>query len=243
MKWGLPILQDEIKRVKPKIIVCLGKPVFDLLHDVKISFDDAHGGWFWSEEYKAFLYVMYAPGVLIGKPEYYEQFKVDFEEVHRQLCRVRDGKIDEHPIRYSVIRDDVTLRDWVAQMQEEGHKLFAVDCEWHGRNYLDGKLRTIQFAWTESDAVVIEFRDEQNWFSFQIEGELKNDPFEMTLTRPGLGEFGPGTESITDVAVAEAEVKALDDDPNTPQWIKEANQKALQEAKQRAFGPIEDDPP
>ena len=25
LKWGLPILMDEIKRVKPKIIVCLGK--------------------------------------------------------------------------------------------------------------------------------------------------------------------------------------------------------------------------
>jgi hypothetical protein len=183
MKWGLPILQDEIKRVKPKIIVCLGKPVFDLLSDVKVAFDDAHGGWFWSEEYKAFLYVMYSPNTLVGKPEYYEQFKIDFEEIHRQLTRLRDGSIDELPVRYEVIRDEQSLRDWVSQINsiadaewpgrfdDDGNRLFAVDCEWHGRTYLDGNLRTIQFAWTDSDAVVIEFRNEQNEWSFQIDGE------------------------------------------------------------------------
>jgi hypothetical protein len=183
MKWGLPILQDEIKRAKPKIIVCLGKPVFDLLSDVKVAFDDAHGGWFWSDEYKAFLYVMHSPNTLVGKPEYYEQFKIDFEEIHRQLARLRDGKIDELPVRYEVIRDEQSLRDWVSQINsipdaewpgrfdDDGNRLFAVDCEWHGRTYLDGNLRTIQFAWTDSDAVVIEFRNEQNEWSFQIDGE------------------------------------------------------------------------
>jgi hypothetical protein len=187
MKWGLPILQDEIKRVKPKIIVCLGKPVFDLLSDVKVAFDDAHGGWFWSEEYKAFLYVMYSPNTLVGKPEYYEQFKIDFEEIHRQLTRLRDGSIDELPVRYEVLRDEQSLRDWVSQINstpdaewpgrfdDDGNRLFAVDCEWHGRTYLDGKLRSIQFAWTDSDAVVIEFRDEQTEWSFQIDGEIEDD--------------------------------------------------------------------
>lgn len=187
LRWGLPILQDEIKRVKPKIIVCLGKPVFDLLSDVKIAFDDAHGGWFWSDEYHAFLYVMYAPNLLVGKPEYYEQFRIDFDEIHRQLCRLKEGGISEIPVRYSVIRDEESLRDWVAMLQDtpddewpgkfddEGNRLFAVDCEWHGRNFLDGNLRTIQFAWTDSDAVVVEFRDEQNCFSFKIENEIEDD--------------------------------------------------------------------
>lgn len=255
MKWGLPMLQDEIKRTKPKIIVCLGKPVFDLLSDVKVAFDDAHGGWFWSEEYKAFLYVMYSPNTLVGKPEYYEQFKIDFEEIHRQLTRLRDGSIDELPVRYEVLRDEQSLRDWVSQINsipdaewpgrfdDNGNRLFAIDCEWHGRTYLDGNLRTIQFAWTDSDAVVIEFRDEQNEWSFQIDEELKNDQFEMLLMRPGLGDMTPGQELIHEVSVAESEVKALDEDPDVPLWIKTNNAQAMQAAKVKAFGPIEDDLP
>jgi hypothetical protein len=36
-----------------------------------------------------------------------------------------------------------------------------------------GKLRTIQFAWTEGDAVVVEFRDDPNCFSFQLDAETE----------------------------------------------------------------------
>ncbi len=250
MKWGLPILQDEIKRVKPKIIVCLGKPVFDLLYDGKISFDDAHGGWFWSKEYNAYLYVMYAPSLLVGKPEYYEQFRVDFTEVHRQLKRMQDGGISELPVNYTVIRDEVSLRDWVAQMEEEGRKLFAVDCEWHGRNYLDGKLRTIQFAWSDTDAVVIEFRDENNCFTFHIENEgglLLNGrgEFSVTLEKPYLGE-GHSTgvsELINDEALAEETVTDIANLPGVDPNIIGRNYKALREAKLVFHGPIEDDLP
>jgi DNA polymerase I-like protein with 3'-5' exonuclease and polymerase domains len=84
-------------------------------------------------------------------------------------------------VRYDVIRDEQSLRDWVGRMEEiyddripgvdPDHMLFAVDCEWHGRTHVDGQLRTIQFAWTESDAVVIEFRNEQNEWGFELDEE------------------------------------------------------------------------
>jgi DNA polymerase I-like protein with 3'-5' exonuclease and polymerase domains len=145
-------------------------------------------------------------------------------------------------------KDDVALRDWVAQMEEEGHKLFAVDCEWHGKNYLDGKLRTIQFAWSESDAVVIEFRDENNWFTFQIENEGGVGPFgpsafSVTITRAGFGTQTHIDEEITDEDEAEQAVRDIAEFAATPEWIKEKNAKALAEAKRAAHGPIEDDLP
>lgn len=49
------------------------------------------------------------------------------------------------------------------------------NCEWHGKTSVDGQLRTIQFAWTESDAVVIEFRNEQNEWSFDHSPEMIDD--------------------------------------------------------------------
>jgi uracil-DNA glycosylase family 4 len=118
LKWGLPILMDEIKRTKPKIIVCLGKQAFDLLSDRKIGFDDAHGGWFWSTEAQAHLYLMYAPYSLVGKPELYETFRVDFMEIARKKKLLDGEDIQDIPVRYDVIRDEQSLRDWVARMEE-----------------------------------------------------------------------------------------------------------------------------
>jgi len=185
LNWGLPVLMDEIKRVKPKIIVCLGKPVFDMLSDTKIGFDDAHGGWFWSSEANAHLYVTHSPGALIGKPDLYEVFRVDFQEVERKRRILEGGDINDVPVRFEVLRSEQQLRDWLSLMEEadpwpgitddNGNKILSVDCEWHGRTHVDGNLRSIQFAWTESDAVVVEFRDEQNEWIFQIDEELEDD--------------------------------------------------------------------
>ena len=168
MKWGMPILEDEIARVKPKIIVCLGKPAFDMLGDTKISFKDAHGGWFYSARYEAHLYVMNAPYSLVTKPELYEGFRIDFAEIKRKYDIIQGRPIKDEPIRYSILDSLDKVNEWVDKMIAEGFRLFSTDCEWHGRTYFDMDLRTIQFAWTESDAVVVEFRDENNKWSFDL---------------------------------------------------------------------------
>lgn len=86
-------------------------------------------------------------------------------------------------MRFEVIRDEQALRDWAdyidnldpwpGLLDDDGNKLIGVDCEWHGRQHVDGQLRTIQFAWTESDAVVLEFRNEKNEWSFELEAATK----------------------------------------------------------------------
>lgn len=186
LKWGLPILMDEIKRVKPKIIVCMGKHAFDLLSDRKIGFNDAHGGWFWSTEANAHLYLMYSPYMLVAKPELHEVFRIDFTEIKRKKDILAGADIGEIPWRFEVLRDEQSLRDWVFRMQDladnewpgpldaHGHKLIGVDGEWHGRTHVNGNLRTIQFAWSESDAVVVEFRNERNEWSFELDPETED---------------------------------------------------------------------
>ena len=70
-------------------------------------------------------------------------------------------------------------------MQEGQFKLYSVDCEWHGNTHIDGQLRSIQFAWSNSDGVYIRFRDESNKYAFEggdyedvgeVLGELLNEP-------------------------------------------------------------------
>lgn len=182
MKWGMPVLEDEIRRVKPKIIVCMGKHVYDMVGPQKISFDDAHGCWFWSDEYKAHMYVMHAPWTLITRPEHYETFRIDFKEVARRKEFLdHGGNITGRPFQFQVIRTQEELEDWLDHLESlaegdqwpglrdrHGNPMLSVDCEWHKRTHIDGQLRTIQFAWSETDAVVIEFRSEKNEWSFEL---------------------------------------------------------------------------
>jgi uracil-DNA glycosylase family 4 len=201
MKWGLPILEDEIKRVKPKIIVCLGKHVFDMLSPQKISFDDAHGFWFWAEEYQAHLYVMYAPSLLVGCPEYYEMFRIDFKEVaRRKEILDNGGLITGQTFTHQVINSMDELEDWLDHLEtlveedrwpglrdEWGNPLLSVDAEWHGKTHIDGKLRTIQFAWSETEAVVIAFRDEKTEWSFEMGEDERPALLSFELVPPDEG--------------------------------------------------------
>lgn len=199
LRWGMPVLLDEITRVKPKIIVCLGKQAFDMLSDEKISFKDAHGCWFWSSIAKAHIYLMYNPYALVSKPEMYEVFRIDFKEISRRKELLDQGlEIGDAQMNWEVIRDMQSLEDWADRLMElheadawPGHKtdeglpLVAVDCEWHGKVYIDGDLRTIQFAWSETDAVSIEFLDETKNWSF----DLDDDSYDSNIVEDLAGKY------------------------------------------------------
>ncbi|GAA5497473.1 hypothetical protein Rhal01_03669 [Rubritalea halochordaticola] len=161
LKWGLPVLQDEIKRVKPKIIVCLGKAAYDMLSPEKISMKDAHGCWIWSEEYEAFLYLMYNPVLLLAKPEVREMFRVDLMEIKRRYDVLMGNPVHTQEVREHVIRTAHELKLWVLDRMTDKDQLFSLDCEWHGSTHVDGDLRSVQLAWNEEDAAYIRFMDDQ----------------------------------------------------------------------------------
>lgn len=214
MRWGLPIVEDEIERVKPKIIVCMGKPVFDLLYPENVKFADAHGCWFWSEQYNAHMYVMHAPYTLIGKPDFYETFRVDFREIMRRKELLDAGEdITGEKINFQVIDNEQDLLDWLSHLEElangcveaqgadewpgrrdeNGNPLLSVDCEWHGKTHVDGELRTMQVAWSDTDAVVIEFLDEEKNWSFQLDSE----PWDYERDIALFCQYGKPDKSVT----------------------------------------------
>lgn len=174
LKWGMPILLDEIARVKPKIVVCLGKKVFDMLSDKKMNFADANGGWFWSTKAQAHLYVMQSPYMMIPKPELHEMFRVDLTEIARKLELLKYGTIHDLPVNIDVIDNYRDLQEWSERMREANHKLYSVDCEWHGDHHIDGQLRSIQLSWSDSDSIYVKFRNEQNEWCFDMEGAPQN---------------------------------------------------------------------
>ena len=121
LAWARPAFESEIRRVKPKVIVCLGKPVFDLLYNKhKFKLGEIAGGWFPAtvEGHECQLYPVENPEVALLKPEYIGKFRQDFAEVASGLKMMNGGASNKIPTDYRVIRNSTELRAWVNEMME-----------------------------------------------------------------------------------------------------------------------------
>ncbi len=166
--WALPALEAEISQVKPKIIVCIGKPVFDLMSGIKLSLSDAKSGWFFNEKYNAKLYLIDDIYKLITNPEYIEKFRVEAREIsrmHKEICNINVNKIN---LDYTIVNSSAQLKQILAEWQEGNYRVFSVDCEWAGNNHVDGKLRSTQFCWKSGRACYIRWMDDAGNYVFDI---------------------------------------------------------------------------
>ena len=160
IEWASQHLRDTIKRLKPEIIVACGKIVFDVLSEIKISHADARGCWF--EHEKIPLYLADPVVTLLTRPWSISQFITDFREVARMLDYRQgiDRELGISKMRMRTIETIDQLKALVSEWRDGNFKDFSVDCEWGGSNFLEGRLRSIQFAWTDRDACYLKFLDE-----------------------------------------------------------------------------------
>lgn len=164
--WG-DVLKKEIEEVKPRIVVCLGKAAFDFLYPVKFKKNDLKGGFFRPPGADYLLYPCDDPGTLVKRPELYGRFYLDFQEVSRMRRVMEDvDGVSQVPRNYRTIFNKEQLEALVVELEEADATMVAVDCEWHGRNHVDGRLRTIQFAWAAGEAAVVRFMDDKLNFVF-----------------------------------------------------------------------------
>lgn len=161
-------LEEEIGRIKPKVIICMGKAAFDAVYHRKLAYTDINGGWFWSEKYQARVYPCDEAGALIHRPELYGRFVVDFQEIGRMLNQIRGVQLNEVPLNYYTVSNSRDLRAMVDYWKAQGTSLFSVDCEWKGNQHIDGELRSIQLCWAEGVAVYVRFMDDKGKYVFDI---------------------------------------------------------------------------
>lgn len=185
--WATAAFEAEIKECKPKIIVCLGKVPFDFLVEMRINASDALGGWFWSEKYQAKVYLMEKPAVLLFKPERLEQFRLLFREVQKMITH-GDAPVSDKD--YQVIYDSKQLRELVDKFRTENRTLFAVDCEWGGTTFIDGRLRTLQMCWESGKAAAIRFMDDKGNYVFDVSYEEAGAILGEWLNQPHVKYIG-----------------------------------------------------
>lgn len=182
-------IEEEIEKIKPDIIVCAGKVAFDCFVDFKVKESDIYGAWFFNKKYNARLYMIPHLSNLM-KQEKHERFVTDFQAIKKMLDALEGIVVDKLPINYSVIHNADELSAFVDKMEEECWPVFSVDCEWEGHQHVDGKLRSLQLAWTPTDAVYIRFMDDALNYAFDISYEEAGKILGRYLNRPYVKYIG-----------------------------------------------------
>ena len=162
---AMPFLEKEIEKIQPEIIVAVGKIAFDSLVDFKAKEDDVYGGWFYNKKYNAKIYLM--PHITqVVKPEKHERYILDFRSIKTMLDSSERAK--KMPVNIHVIHNAEELKQLVYLFKLMDVKVLSVDCEWEGHQHVDGKLRSLQLAWNETDGAYIRFLDDKLNYVFDV---------------------------------------------------------------------------
>ncbi len=189
IRWNEAILLDEIATIKPRIIVCLGKVVFDYLWSKsmgkarKFALKDVQGGFFECPAFNCVLYPMDTIMTPLMKPEYLDRFMVDLRQVRLALDEIEGistvVKVDQH---YVTIENTPTLINVLSRIKTLNATRLAVDCEWHGQTWVGGQLRSFQFCWQEGFAAYLKLMNQKQKYCFDVPIEVVRN-----LIRPVFG--------------------------------------------------------
>lgn len=184
---GMPYLEQEIERIQPSIIVAVGKLAFDSLVDFRATESEVYGGWFYSEKYHAKIYMI--PHITqVAKPEKYERFALDFRRIHSMLTN--SGEVESLPTNFTTVHNSTELEALVLKLELLDAKLLSVDCEWEGHQHVDGRLRSLQIAWNETDAAYIRFMDDKLNYAFDVSYEEAGSILGKWLNNPDVKYIG-----------------------------------------------------
>lgn len=164
LRWGHETFQDELKTLKPKIVVCLGKLVFDHLYGVKFKLSDISGGFFKIPGTDILLYPMDTIILPLLKPEYMERFVTDLRQVKRCLDETRGMPVIKVVTSHHVLANAEQVQNWVNERKQEVDSgaltNLGVDCEWNGKTFAGGQLRSAQFSWKLGHAAYVRLMGE-----------------------------------------------------------------------------------
>lgn len=189
--WGAQMLEYELGKVKPRVVVALGKPAFDFLSDVKLAAKDLDGGgFFYSSKFNCMVYPMPDTYRLVSKPEQIIRFRDDLVEINRMLKDIDGTGPPRIPLNYRTITTAAQLQALMAELAVGNFTVISPDCEWGGTNHVDGDLRSIQLAWKPGYAVYVKFRDETGKYVFDVDYKVAGAIMGQWLDQPMVKYVG-----------------------------------------------------
>lgn len=161
LKVCRPMLMEEIRRVQPQYILCLGANALKAVAGKQYTFSTVRGEPvpFRTEDGRdVTLFATYSPSFLNHDPSAEEPFKKDL----RRLAALQTGKAEEvDSTSYVVLKTVKELRNFCSKIFDYFPRpLLSLDCEWDGATWMskDRYIRTVQLGFSVGQAVVIDMR-------------------------------------------------------------------------------------
>lgn len=156
LKLCKPILEEEIKRVNPEVIICLGSHALKAVVGKNATLSDFRGKLTAIENQNYKVFATYNPSYILRNPEALEAFDNDL----KILALIQNNKLSDKPasITYKVLTRPEEVRAFKEKLLEKGNSsTLSIDLEWHGMTWMDSKryIRTIQMCDDINNDVII----------------------------------------------------------------------------------------
>ena len=158
IKLCQPMLAEEIKRVQPTYILCLGANALKAVAGKEYSFSSIRGEpvqLTLPDGRTVTLFATYSPAYLNHDPTAEPEFRKDL----RRLGRLQQGLDDKPDETAYVILDTVEkVRQFCTDIfSYYPRPLISLDCEWHGITWMhpDRWIRTVQLGYAIGNAVIV----------------------------------------------------------------------------------------
>jgi uracil-DNA glycosylase family 4 len=156
-------LVDEIKEVKPEIIVAIGSKAMESVLGKK-GITKFRNQVYWSDEYNAKVVVIYHPAYIMRNPGLMNEFVDGFAVLKRELSCTKPAEISKVPTK----RVYCETKEQVDKLLVELSKVdkFAFDFETSSLDYFNAKIVCCSFSWKNGLGVVLpwDLLDEGLWF-------------------------------------------------------------------------------
>ena len=191
INYCLPLLEEEMQYCNPKIIVCVGAEACDFILNYKISVSKLEEAWFFSEKYNAHVFVISSIYKAYYKPELYDKLNQDIRILANFYDHFLQGTtIQQIPCDYQCVSTFDHLKKLIEYFKSNNYKLFSVDCEWGKQCFVDGYLRSIQFAWAPGKAAYINLNNEQGEWAFDATKEQVCELLQSFFNSPDIHYIG-----------------------------------------------------
>jgi uracil-DNA glycosylase family 4 len=193
IKEGLPFIEQELKIIKPDVIVCMGTDASKKIVGYPITKAISNVFDYDIDGHTAKAICVYDPKKVIEDPEERPLFLSGMESL-KNLLEGGDATKERNRSKYHYINTAKELRVLVDRLIAEGVTDFAIDCEWGGKHYLDtgAGLRTVQLGWSEDECAVIILRRCGMKSSFEPYVSSAFSELRRLLQRTGIRFIGHG---------------------------------------------------
>lgn len=173
--WSERMFREELQAVNPEVVVCFGAEPLKAVVGNKYNWEDVHGAFFVPDSIPDCPFQVFATfnleQVLYG-PRWDRHFLRDLDCIKRRMdgTEIPVPKCDCKVVHTPQELD--SFNKWLTN--KTGRTLVSLDCEWHGKNWMDPNryFRTVQMGYAKGKVVTLEVAKEGGERCFPCEGAL-----------------------------------------------------------------------